>query len=138
MGSAGKLRLLLDTHVWLWALLEPARLSAALREEIENAGNELWLSAISVWEALLLIERGRVEVAGEPAAWVAGALGAFPVRDAALTREVASTSRSLSLPHQDPADRFIAASAIVFGLTLATADDRLLHGAGAYDVVAGA
>ncbi len=50
----------------------------------------------------------------------------MPVRDATLTREVALASRSLSLPHEDPADRFIAASAIVYELTLVTSDQRLL------------
>ena len=49
----------------------------------------------------------------------------MPLREAPLTREVASASRSLDLPHEDPADRFIAATAMVYDLTLVTADERL-------------
>jgi PIN domain nuclease of toxin-antitoxin system len=94
--------------------------------EIEHSSNELWLSPLSIWESLLLAERGRVQLDGEPTRWMEDALRAFPVRDAPLTRVVALTSRSIDLPHQDPADRFIAASAIVYELMLVTADERLL------------
>lgn len=123
------MRLLLDTHVWLWSLLEPQRLSAEATQTLEDPGNELWLSPISVWEVLLLAERGRLQVGQEPSGWVRRALAAMPLRDAPLSREVALVSRSVALDHQDPADRFIAASAIVHGLTLVTGDARLLDSA---------
>ncbi|MDQ3433998.1 MAG: type II toxin-antitoxin system VapC family toxin [Actinomycetota bacterium] len=126
MGRLRRLRLLLDTHVWLWSLLEPARVARRLARRLEDEANELWLSPISIWEALLLAERGQIEVGIDGEEWVRRALRAMPVRDATLTREVALASRSLSLPHEDPADRFIAASAIVYELTLVTSDQRLL------------
>jgi PIN domain nuclease of toxin-antitoxin system len=63
MGRVGLVKLLLDIHFWLWALLDPDRLSPAVREALAAADNELWLSPISVWEAHLLAERGRVRVA---------------------------------------------------------------------------
>ena len=53
-------------------------------------------------------------------------LRSTPLREAPLNHEVAIQSRSLDLPHQDPADPFLAATAIVYDLTLVTADDRLL------------
>lgn len=62
-------------------------------------------------------------------------LAQFPVRDALLTRQIAVASRSIDLPHQDPADRFLAGTAAVLGLTLVTADRRLLAGDG-YEVLA--
>ena len=58
--------------------------------------------------------------------WIADVCDAVPLRDAPLTRDVAIESRRLSLGHQDPADRFIAATARVYELTLVTADERLL------------
>lgn len=121
------MRLLLDTHIWIWSLLEPGRLSRRVARRLEDPANELWLSPISVWETLLLAERGRIQLEAPPNRWVETVMRAFPVRDATLTREVATASRTVDLPHQDPADRFIAASAIVYELTLVTADERLLQ-----------
>lgn len=125
MGGGRPLRLLLDTHVWLWSRLAPSRLGERIARELEDAANDLWLSPISVWETLLLAERGRLELAGDPAAWVRRALESVPVREAPLTRGVALASRALALPQQDPADRFIAATAAVYHLTLVTADESL-------------
>ncbi len=120
------MKLLLDTHIWLWALLEPERLAPAVREALASGENELWLSPISVWEALLLAERGRVRVSGSPVEWVEQMVRALPRREAALTHDIAVASRQLALSHEDPADRFLAATARVLGLTLVTADARLL------------
>jgi hypothetical protein len=56
------LRLLLDTHIWLWALPEPSRLSRRVREETRKPDNELWLSPVSTWEVLLLNAQGRIRL----------------------------------------------------------------------------
>lgn len=121
------MKLLLDTHIWIWGLLEPDRLAPTVRAALQAPGNELWLSPVSVWEALLLAERGRIAITSSPAEWVQRMVQAIPRREAALTHDIAVMSRQVSLPHQDPADRFLAATARVLGLTLVTADDRLLH-----------
>ena len=120
------MRLLLDTHIWIWSLLDPAKLSRKVRAELESPDNELWLSPISSWELLILIEKGRVAVDKDPVPWVAEVSRAITLREAALTHEVAIESRLSDLPHQDPADRFLAATARVYDLTLVTADERLL------------
>ncbi len=119
------MKLLLDTHIWLWALLDPDRLSPAVRAALASSENELWLSPISVWEAHLLAERGRVQIDSAPAEWVERMVQALPRREAALTTDIAVASRRLALSHEDPADRFLAATAQVLGLTLVTADARL-------------
>ena len=121
------MKLLLDTHIWLWALLEPERLTATVRGALESPENELWLSPISVWEAMVLAERGRLAINAAPAEWVQEMVRAIPRREAPLTHDIAVASRQLSLSHHDPADRFIAATAQVMELTLVTADERLLH-----------
>jgi len=120
-------KLLLDTHIWLWSLLEPSRLARPVAAALEAPRNELWLSPISTWEFLVLVERGRVAVTGDPAAWLRRVFREVPFREAPLNHEVAMRSRIIDLPHGDPADRFIAATASVYELTLVTADDRLLH-----------
>jgi PIN domain nuclease of toxin-antitoxin system len=121
------LKLLLDTHVWLWSLAEPRRLSPRVRVAITRPGNELWLSPISVWELLVLVERGRVKLDDEPRRWIKEALARTPAQEAVLTFEVAVRSREILLAHLDPADRFLVATAIVQGLTLVTADDALIR-----------
>jgi len=119
--------LLLDTHVWLWSQLEPERLSARAGNAVTDPANMLALSPVSVWEALLLAEKGRVDLLPDPWSWIRMALATRPMREFPLTHEVALSSRSVRLPHDDPADRFIAATAMVHGLTLVTADRTLLE-----------
>ena len=121
------MKLLLDTHIWLWGLLDPERLTPAVRRALQSPENELWLSPISVWEALILVERGRLTVKRPVTEWVEEMVQALPRREAPLTHEIAVASRRLKLSHQDPADRFLAATAKVMGLTLVTADARLLR-----------
>ena len=94
-----------------------------MRSELSDKNNELWLSPVSVWEALVLMRKGRIQV-DNPFAWVERA--AEQMREAPLTREIVRTSFALQLPHSDPADRFLAATAKVLNLTLVTADRRLL------------
>ena len=121
------MKLLLDTHIWLWALLEPERLSPAVRTALQSPDNQIWLSPISVWEALVLAERGRLTITTTAAEWVQRMVQAIPRREAPLTHDIAVMSRQLALSHHDPADRFLAATALVMGLTLVTADERLMH-----------
>ncbi len=118
------MRLLLDTHIWLWSMLEPARLGRRLRHELNHKNNELWLSPISAWEALLLNAKGRIRLHADPAAWLARAT--MDLREAPLTIEIVLAAHHLPLPNPDPADRFLAATAQVLDLTLVTADERLL------------
>ncbi|CAN5325091.1 type II toxin-antitoxin system VapC family toxin [soil metagenome] len=122
------MRLLFDTHVWVWSLVSPDKLSARVVRELTNPANELWLSPISVWETMLLIERGRIAVDEDAGTWVERMVRATPAREATLTHDVAIQSRRITLAHPDPADRFLAATALVHDLTLVTADTRLLAG----------
>jgi len=123
-------RLLLDTHIFLWSLLEPKRLAPRVAAELENPNNELWLSSISVWEILILGEKGRIQLYPHPAAWIHMALERVPIREVPVDHAVAIQSRLMALPHDDPADRFLAATARVRNLTLITADRRLIGAAG--------
>jgi PIN domain nuclease of toxin-antitoxin system len=118
------LRLLLDTHIWLWSLIEPDRLGRQVRQELLGLQNEFWLSPVSTWEALMLHDKKRVYLAPDPEDWIARNIA--PFREAPLTHEIAAASRRLSLPQRDPADRFLVATARVLGLTLVTADTHLL------------
>ena len=120
------MNLLLDTHIWLWSLLDPDRLTARVTAALTAEDTRLWLSPLSIWEALLLIERNRLIVDGPADAWVREALERAPIEEAPVTREVAFASRALKTRHRDPVDRFLVASAQVFDLTLVTADAHLM------------
>jgi len=118
------LRLLLDTHIWLWSLNDPKRLGRRVVNELKKPENELWLSPISTWEALTLNAKGRIQLPNDLSRWVAEATA--PLREAPLTHEIALAARQVPLPHNDPADRFLAATAQLLRLTLVTADASLL------------
>jgi PIN domain nuclease of toxin-antitoxin system len=123
-------KLLLDTHAWLWSQLAPERFSTRTRKRLLAADTELWISPISVWEVLLLAERRRVELRPSAELWIETFFERVPVREAALTRDVALKSRRIRVAHDDPADRFLAATAASYDLVLLTADQRLLEGSG--------
>jgi PIN domain nuclease of toxin-antitoxin system len=125
MGSPARLRLLLDTHIWLWSLQSPHRLGNRVQRELENPLNEIWLSPVSTWEALMLQDKKRIVLPSNLAIWVKSATA--PFREASLSHEIAWASRDMLLPHQDPADRFLVATAKVLNLTLITADKTLLE-----------
>jgi PIN domain nuclease of toxin-antitoxin system len=119
--------ILLDTQIWLWSFLEKRRIRKGLTEALEDPENQLWLSPVSVWEAMVLFQRGKIQIASDPGIWIRQALAKGFVAEAALTHEIALHSRLIELPHQDPADRFIAATALVRGFALATSDKHLLR-----------
>lgn len=123
------MKLLLDTHVWLWSVASPERLSPAARSRLEDPETELWLSPMSIWELVMLSQRGRVELDAPVAQWVAEAHKLVTLHEAPVTREVALQTALVDTAHTDPADRFLVATARVFGLRLATADGRLLQDA---------
>jgi PIN domain nuclease of toxin-antitoxin system len=123
MGGLARLKLLLDTHIWLWSVLEPHRIHRHLARELSSEANEFWISPISIWEALTLQRKGRVQLDGDLRIWLADALK--NLKEAPLTHEIAIEAQFLNL-HGDPADRFLAATAKVLDLTLVTADKNLL------------
>lgn len=124
------MRLLLDTHIWLWSLLAPEQLSRRVARALETTDTELWLSAVSVWELVMLVERQRVSLDRGVQAWVEEAMRVAPLREAPVTHEIALEARQVALPHRDPADRLIVATARVLDLTLVTADERIIGAKG--------
>jgi PIN domain nuclease of toxin-antitoxin system len=119
------MKILLDTHVWIWLLAGSENLNPKLKTILGSEDNEIWLSPISVWETLVLGEKKRLRLLPDPISWVQRALAQGSFREAALNTEVAIRSRQIKLPHQDPADRFLAATAMIYDLTLATQDRDL-------------
>lgn len=120
------MRLLLDTHIILWSAADPEKLSENISDELESHSNELWYSPISVWEILLLAEKGRIRLESDIVESVRDIFRKIPLKEAVINQEVAIQSRVIQLPHEDPADRFLVATAVVYDLTLITADSRII------------
>lgn len=123
------MKLLLDTHIILWSAGEPERLPLSVSEELERESNELWFSPISVWEIILLAEQARISFGADIVKGVRDIFRRIPLKEATINQEVAIQSRFVKLSHQDPADRFLAATAVVYDLTLVTADTRIIDSA---------
>ena len=118
------MRLLLDTHVLLWALIEPKRLSAEFRYLLEDPDHEVLFSAASIWEMSIKAALGRADFQVAPAAIVEAAEATgfteLPVRAAAALRVAA-----LPHHHRDPFDRLLVAQAMTEQAALYTADAQL-------------
>jgi PIN domain nuclease of toxin-antitoxin system len=124
------MKLLLDTHIWLWSQLEPAQLAPRVARLLKSGASELWLSPLSIWEVLMLCEKERLALRPSPREWIQEALKRAPVKEATLTNDVVLALPGIRLPHRDPADLFLAATAAAYGLHLVTADEKLLAGSG--------
>lgn len=121
------MKLLLDTHIWLWSVTDPGRLTSRVAKVLGDTENELWLSSISVWELTVLHRKRRLKMPSDIPAWVQTSMEHLKLIEAPLTVEVALAVASISFSHADPADHLLAATAKVFDLTLVTADKHLLH-----------
>jgi len=94
--------------------------------ELNSPENEIWLSAVSIWELRLFPDKGCVRLIPDAVHWINDNLARLNIREAPLTFEVALAVSASNLPRNHPADSFIAATGI-FGLTLVTADPELAH-----------
>ena len=120
------MRFLLDTHIWLWSSREPDKLSSQVYQALCDPGNGRFLSPISIWEALLLIEKKKLEMHEDFRDWYARTVEDLALEEAAVTWRVVHEMRSILPHHRDPADRFLTATAITYDLVLVTADQKLM------------
>lgn len=118
------MKLLLDTHLLLWAAGEPRRLPAAARKLINDARNELLFSAASLWEIVIKRSLGRDDFRVDPRLLRRGLLDNGYV-ELAIGGEHALAVDSLQPIHKDPFDRLLIAQAQVESVTLLTADPQL-------------
>jgi PIN domain nuclease of toxin-antitoxin system len=115
------MKLLLDTHLLLWAAGQPERLSAAARSLLDNPSNELLFSAISLWEVAIKRGLGRDDFQVDPRLLRRGLLD-NGYTELPITSEHAVAIHGLPPIHKDPFDRLLVAQSIVEGITLVTAD----------------
>lgn len=121
--------IVLDTHVWIWWVSNPEKVSDAARVRIERAAKEkaIYVSSISAWEAAMLVARGRLKLNMDVHDWVAKSEALPFLHFVPVTNSIAV--RSVNLPgkfHSDPADRIIVATAMMQGGSLITKDEKIL------------
>jgi PIN domain nuclease of toxin-antitoxin system len=116
------MRLLLDTHVFLWYLTADPKLPAAFLAASQNPKNEVYLSVASVWEAVIKHQLGKLPLPAAPAEYLplqreAHGITCLPIDEGAM-------AHLASLPplHRDPFDRLLVAQALQHGLTIVTVD----------------
>ena len=124
------MNLLLDTHIWLWSGVQRRHLKASVAHEMEADSNERFLSPVSIWELGVLLQKKRLSLPVTLAEWLSRSQAQLILQEAPLTWDVGMEERAMGWSHKDPADRFLAATARVYGLTLVTSDERLASAPG--------
>jgi PIN domain nuclease of toxin-antitoxin system len=119
------MKLLLDTHIFLWYISADPQLPTAFCEAIRDPANQVYLSVASIWEAVIKNALGKLPLPAPPALYLpqqraAHQIATQPIEEAAL--EHLATLPPL---HRDPFDRILIAQALHHGLTLVTADDAV-------------
>ncbi len=120
--------LLLDTHVWIWTQERPEQIGSKTRRRMERREEELFVSTYSSLELARLCEAERIELKGSLELWTETSLKSLHCAEVDLSREIALGAYQLPGEfHRDPVDRVLVATARVMGLTLVTADERILR-----------
>ncbi|MHB8499659.1 MAG: type II toxin-antitoxin system VapC family toxin [Candidatus Acidiferrales bacterium] len=121
------MKLLLDTHIWIWNYTAPEKLTSEVAREIANPQHDRFLSPVSIWEMVMLLEKKRIELHQDFGEWFLQSKQDLNLLEAPLTWEVAHELRFTMLGYRDPGDRFLVATAKAFDLTLVTSDERLIN-----------
>lgn len=116
------MRLLLDTHAFLWAAAEPEHLRSGTREAIEDSANEVFVSAAVAWEITLQAALGKLTVPADPAVWFPARMRSLGFQGIDITAAHALAVGGLPKIHRDPFDRIMIAQAQIEGLTFVTRD----------------
>lgn len=119
------MRLLLDTHVWLWLLTDPGHVDAAVREQVLDGSNELIWSTVCVWEIAVKYASGKLALPEPPERFVPTRMAATRATPLPVRHEHALRVAGLPPHHRDPFDRLLVAQAQVERLMLVTADPQL-------------
>lgn len=116
------MKLLLDTHVFLWALMVPENLSPSVRALLEDDDTGVFVSAVSAWEISTKYRLGKLPGAARVVADYPKAISGLQAEPLPITTAHALKAGLWSAPHRDPFDRMLAAQAAVESLPLVTTD----------------
>jgi PIN domain nuclease of toxin-antitoxin system len=120
------LRLLVDTHVFLWFASDLPKLQSATRELLEDGGNDVFVSVVSAWEIAIKQSVGKLDLPEPAETWVPKVLKATGLEVLAVDLRSVLRTRALPWHHRDPFDRLLVAQALEHRLTLCSKDTRLV------------
>ena len=119
------MRILLDTHIFLWFISGDTQLSTDVRDAIRDPDNEVYLSAISVWEAIVNYQLGKLSLPEHPETYLPKQRDLHQIASLALDEMSVVQLAKLPLLHRDPFDRMLICQALQNGLTIATVDTAI-------------
>jgi PIN domain nuclease of toxin-antitoxin system len=117
------MRILLDTHVFLWFITDDARLPMHWKPVIRDPATEVFLSVVSVWEAIVKHRLGKLPLPETPETYLPLQRQRHEIASLPLDEASVLALGSLPAAHRDPFDRMLVCQALAHGLTLATVDD---------------
>jgi PIN domain nuclease of toxin-antitoxin system len=119
------MRLLLDTHVFLWYITGDNRLGGSIRDAISDPKNDVYLSVISVWESIIKHQIGKLQLPQPPEEYLPAQRARHLVSSLELDEASVANLARLPLIHRDPFDRMLVCQAIQHDLTIVTVDDAV-------------
>jgi PIN domain nuclease of toxin-antitoxin system len=121
------MRALLDTHVWVWTQEQPERLGPRTKRLLVGGEHENWVCPLSTLEISRLVAIGDIRLSIPLAEWIVQSMAELSAQTVSVSHEVALEAYALpGTFHGDPADRLLVAATRRNGLTLVTADERIL------------
>ena len=119
------MRILLDTHIFLWFISGDSQLSIYTRDLIRDSDSEVYLSVVSVWESIIKYQLGKLPLPETPEIYLTKQRHAHQINS--LSIDEASVAQLINLPllHRDPFDRMLICQALQHGLTIATVDSTI-------------
>ena len=119
------MKILLDTHIFLWFISGDAQLSTDVRDAIRDPDNEVYLSAVSVWEAIVKYQLGKLPLPEHPETYLPKQRDIHQIVSLALDESSVAQLAKLPPLHRDPFDRMLICQALEKGLTIATVDGAI-------------
>jgi PIN domain nuclease of toxin-antitoxin system len=116
------MRILLDTHIFLWFISGDTQLSTDVRDAIRDPDNEVYLSSVSVWEAIVKYQLGKLPLPKPPETYLPRQRNLHQIASLALDESSVIQLAKLPPLHRDPFDRMLICQALQNGLTIATVD----------------
>ena len=120
------MRILLDTHIFLWLIDDSKRLSDSFCQVIHNLDNEIFLSVVSIWECVIKYQTGKLDLPSSPETYLPIERRKHLIKTLTVEENTIAQLINLPLMHRDPFDRIIMAQALQHELVIMTEDKEIL------------